>query len=147
MLEQISSMNGGIYKTTEYGTCRMPTKPRDDSAHAKFSAINKNTAHSKQKVNVKVTQNLTNKSQKEIQSWHLSTYTSSEQLAKLQKERDHELVLKKELSCFRAEVESKFSLSNVNKTYIFTKIAFDLEKTNSIDIAEINEKPNCKIYI
>ena len=143
MLDHISSMNGGIYKTTEYCTCRMPPKQRDDSANAKFSAINKNTTQNKQKV--KIVHNLTNKSNKEIQAWHLATFTSPEQLVKLQEEHAHELLLKKELDCFRVEVETKFRQSNVNKTYIFTKIAFDSERTASTDIAELNDVPNCNI--
>lgn len=75
------------------------------------------------------------------QPWHLSTFSSPEQLASFKEKHDqllHDTMLRKELAKFRAEVEDKFLHSAANQQYEFPRIvALDQDELGE----ELSGKP------
>jgi len=80
--------------------------------------------------------------QEHADAWHLSTFSSPEQLAEIKEKQvqaAHEAMLKKELAKFRSEVEEKFRASETNRNFRFPRAEYnddfngDNEDTVKID--------------
>jgi hypothetical protein len=76
-------------------------------------------------------------------SWHLSTFSSPEQLAQFKESQErlaHENMLKGELYQFRHEVEQKYQLSETNRKFIFPRTSAEFQDSESIDRKEADCK-------
>ena len=84
------------------------------------------------------------------QAWHLTTFSSPEQLADVKKKQMqavHEAMLRKELAKFRSEIEEKFRASETNRTYKFQKTTVETFNGDNEDTVKIDDHFDCTISV
>ena len=140
------SIKNGLYKTLDVRSKEDSKVPFTEPANILKEKIKKKLTMSSNKIS-SYAHHQAAKLKTEAPVWHLSTFSSPEQLSKIKERKEqieHDAMLRKELAKFRAEVEGKFRASATNHDYVFPR---NLDPNTQDELNFVKDFPTDCIFL